>query len=55
MFLLAQVMGHDHTRVTALYAHLLPDHLAGARNAVNFAPGVGPARLEAKARWAASR
>ncbi|MGO8999391.1 MAG: tyrosine-type recombinase/integrase [Polyangiaceae bacterium] len=38
LFLLAQVLGHSHHRVTELYAHLLPDHLARARNAVNLGP-----------------
>lgn len=38
LFLLAQVLGHSHQRVTELYSHLLPDHLARARNAVNIAP-----------------
>lgn len=34
LHLLAQVLGHSHTRVTQLYAHLLPDHLERARDAV---------------------
>ena len=34
LFLLAQVLGHSHTRVTAIYAHLLPSHLERARDAV---------------------
>jgi hypothetical protein len=38
LFLLAHVLGHSHQRVTELYAHLLPDHLARARNAVNLGP-----------------
>lgn len=38
MFLLAQVMGHSHERVTELYSHLLPEHLSRARNAVDLAP-----------------
>lgn len=38
MFLLAQVLGHSHERVTELYSHLLPEHLSQARNAVDFAP-----------------
>jgi integrase len=38
LFLLAQILGHSHSRVTELYAHLLPDHLGRARNAVNMAP-----------------
>jgi integrase len=35
LYLLAQILGHSHTRTTELYAHLLPDHLGRARNAVN--------------------
>lgn len=38
LFLLAQVLGHSTTRVTELYSHLLPGHLARARNAVSLAP-----------------
>lgn len=38
LFLLAQVLGHSHQRVTELYSHMLPDHLARARNAVNLVP-----------------
>jgi integrase len=38
MSLLARVLGHSSQRVTELYAHLLPDHLARARNAVNLGP-----------------
>jgi integrase len=38
MFLLAQVLGHSHERITALYSHLLPDHLNRARNAVDIGP-----------------
>lgn len=40
LFLLAQILGHSHTRVTELYSHLLPDHLGRARNAVDLAPPV---------------
>jgi integrase len=40
LFLLSQVLGHSHQRVTELYAHLLPGHLARARNAVNLGPGL---------------
>jgi integrase len=36
LFLLAQVLGHSHTRVTEIYSHLLPDHLERARDAVSF-------------------
>ncbi len=55
MYLLAQILGHSHERVTELYAHLLPDHLERARNVVNMTPGVGPAALEANDRWRAKR
>jgi integrase len=51
LFLLARVLGHSDTRVTRLYAHLLPDHLARARDAVSLAPAVGPATLKAAKRW----
>lgn len=51
IFLLAKVLGHSHARTTKLYAHLLPDHLARARNAVSFSAGVGPAAHEASKRW----
>jgi integrase len=51
MYLLAQILGHSHERVTELYAHLLPDHLERARNVVNMGAGVGPAAIEAKRRW----
>ena len=40
MFLLAQVLGHSSTRVTALYSHLLPGHLDRARNAVDLGPAL---------------
>jgi integrase len=40
MFLLAQVLGHSHQRVTELYSHLLPEHLSRARNAVNIGPAI---------------
>jgi integrase len=53
MFLLAQVMGHSHTAVTALYSHLLPRHLERARNVVNISASVGPAAHEARKRWKA--
>lgn len=36
--LLAQVLGHSTTRVTELYAHMLPGHLEQARGAVNLPP-----------------
>lgn len=46
MFLLAEVMGHSHTRVTELYSHLLPTHLAQARNVVDLSPSPHAARAE---------
>lgn len=51
LFLLARVMGHSHAKVTELYSHLLADHLARARGAVSFDPGIGPAALKAQERW----
>jgi integrase len=36
LFALGRVLGHSHTRVTELYSHLLPDHLATTRNVVVF-------------------
>jgi integrase len=38
MALLAQVLGHSTTRVTQIYAHLLPGHLERAKGAVDLAP-----------------
>lgn len=38
MWLLSQILGHTHERITQLYSHLLPGHLASARNVVNIAP-----------------
>jgi integrase len=48
IFLLGRVLGHSHTRVTELYSHLLPEHLAEARNVVMFA-GAGERAAEAVA------
>ncbi len=36
LFLLGRVLGHSHGRVTELYAHLVQDHMAEARNLVSF-------------------
>jgi hypothetical protein len=49
--LLAKVLGHSDVAVTNLYAHLLPEHLARARNVVSHAPSMGPATVRALARW----
>lgn len=38
LFLLSRILGHSHSRTTELYSHLLPDHLARARNAVRLVP-----------------
>ena len=52
LFLLARVLGHSDTRVTKLYSHLLPEHLARARNAVRFAlPVQLTAKDKAANRW----
>jgi integrase len=53
LFLLARVLGHSDARVTRTYAHLLPDHLARARNAVRFAAPASSASAteRAAARW----
>jgi hypothetical protein len=37
LFLLGRVLGRSHSRVTELYGHLLPDHLAEARNVEDVA------------------
>ncbi len=42
MFLLAQVLGHSHQRITELYSHLLPDHLSRAKDAVDIGPAAAP-------------
>lgn len=51
LFLLARLLGHSDAAVTKRYAHLLPDHLARARNAVQVGSPVGPAANEARLRW----
>lgn len=38
IYLLGRILGHSDAYVTRLYAHLLPDHLERARNAVMFGP-----------------
>ncbi len=52
LFLLARVLGHSDARVTRLYSHLLPEHLARARNAVRFGAPVVAAPTTAKAKAA---
>jgi site-specific recombinase XerC len=42
IFLLGRLLGHGHARVTELYAHLIPEHLAEARNVVTFAASAAP-------------
>lgn len=51
LYLLARVLGHSDVAVTRLYAHLLPDHLARARGAVEVSAGLTPAGLKARLRW----
>lgn len=36
LFALGRILGHSHSRVTELYSHLLPDHLATTRNVVTY-------------------
>ena len=55
LFLLARVLGHSDVAVTKLYSHLLPDHLARARNAVIFEAPIGPATLAAQKRWGVAK
>jgi len=47
LFALAKVLGHSHSRVTELYAHLLPEHLAATRNVVSFDAAPAPAEKSA--------
>ncbi len=49
VFLLARLLGHSHAYVTELYSHLLPDHLATARNVVSLG-GSGKAKRKAPKR-----
>ena len=51
LFLVGRILGHTHTRVTELYADLLPDHLDIARDAIDFAPDVAAAEMEARKKW----
>jgi len=46
LVLLAEVLGHSDVAVTKLYQHMLPDHLARARNVVNFVMPVSPATVD---------
>lgn len=48
--LLAEVLGHSHTKVTEIYAHLLPGKLDLARNAVNLSPAISNAPYRARYR-----
>jgi len=47
---LADVMGHTTTKVTELYAHMMPGHLDAARNAVNIGPSVAVVKKGEKVR-----
>ncbi len=38
LFLLSKLLGHTHARVTEIYSHLYPEHLALARNVVSIQP-----------------
>ncbi len=49
--LLAVILGHSDEAVTRLYAHMLPDRLARARNVVSVGPAVSPAVVAARQAW----
>ena len=51
LLLVARLLGHSHERVTERYAHLLPDALDVARDAISFSAPLGPAGLKAKEVW----
>jgi hypothetical protein len=51
LYLLARILGHSYQRVTELYAHLLPDHLARAAKAVSLPSPVSPAVWQASKAW----
>jgi Phage integrase family len=53
--LLAEILGHSDTAVTKLYKHLLPDHLARARNAVQVCAPSAAADALALVRWRLER
>lgn len=53
--LLAELLGHSDQAVTKLYKHLLPDHLARARGAVEVVAPAAAAEALAMERWRADR
>jgi integrase len=48
LYLLGRMLGQSQERVTAMYAHLLPEQVERARGAVSLAPRIGPAGVEAR-------
>lgn len=50
MKLLGEILGHSTTRVTEIYAHLLPGRLDRAKNAVNLSPKIVAAIVAAPKR-----
>jgi integrase len=46
LFALGRVLGHSHSRVTELYSHLLPDHLATTRGVVVFDEAANPTQIK---------
>jgi integrase len=53
MFTLSRILGHASVRTTErVYAHMLPEALDAARGLVNLGPSAGPAKMEARKRWA---
>lgn len=51
LFLVSKILGHSHTAITEIYAHLLSDHLDRARDAVSFPTSFSPVELEASRKW----
>jgi integrase/recombinase XerD len=49
--LVSRILGHSHTRVTELYAHLLEGAVQRAGKAVSFPVSSTPAEQEARQRW----
>ena len=52
---LGYIMGHSDAAVTRLYAHMLPDHLERAREAVSFVAPAAAADAVAMVRWRIGR
>jgi integrase len=55
LFLVSRILGHSHTRVTEIYAHLLEGAVQEAGKAVSFPAGTTPSVLDARQRWGMAR